>query len=381
VAGERRGRPIASARTRLRAKLRDLSPQLRLGLRVTVAAVAAFMLAQILTAPLAGLWTVLTAILVTQTSVGASVRATIEYVMGTLGGAVYAVAIAVLIPHEGEISLLVVLALAIAPLAVLGAVNSHFRVGPFTAVLVILGATATHLAPIDSAFYRVMEVALGGITGLVVSLLVFPARADALVIAAAAEMLELLARALAELAAGSSRDLDAPQIRTLQDSIGAAFTRVELVTIDANGERYLARNLDPSPLLRTLLRLRHDFVMFGRAVAPLPPALQGRLGPPLARVADASAKYLSACSAALVTHRYSPSLVDVDAALEVFAIAMGTIRLERLTQDLPGGEVERIFALGFTLDQLRGDLTDLAHCTNGLAQPNGGTTARAARER
>jgi hypothetical protein len=163
-----------------------------------------------------------------------------------------------------------------------------------------------------------MEVALGGITGLVVSLLVFPARADALVIAAAAEMLELLARALAELAAGSSRDLDAPQIRTLQDSIGAAFTRVELVTIDANGERYLARNLDPSPLLRTLLRLRHDFVMFGRAVAPLPPALQGRLGPPLARVADASAKYLSACSAALVTHRYSPSLVDVDAALEVF---------------------------------------------------------------
>ena len=77
VIGEKRGAPIAARWKRLRAKLRDLNPQLRLGLRVTTAAVAAFMLAQIFTAPLAGLWAVLTAIFVTQISVGASVKATI----------------------------------------------------------------------------------------------------------------------------------------------------------------------------------------------------------------------------------------------------------------------------------------------------------------
>ena len=91
----------------------------------------------------------LTAVLVTQMSLDASVTATIEYFVGTLGGAIYAVAIAFLAPHNGEISLVFTLALAVAPLAFLAAVNSSFRVGPFTAVIIILGATATHIGPID----------------------------------------------------------------------------------------------------------------------------------------------------------------------------------------------------------------------------------------
>jgi hypothetical protein len=59
-------------------------------------------------------------------SLGGSLKATIEYSMGTLGGAVYAGAIAALVPHYDEISLLAVLALAVAPLALLAAVNPHF---------------------------------------------------------------------------------------------------------------------------------------------------------------------------------------------------------------------------------------------------------------
>ena len=339
---------------------------------MTIAAVAAFILAQAFTAPLAGLWAVLTAILVTQISLGASVTATIEYFVGTLGGAIYAVAIAVLVPHQGEISLILVLSLAIAPLAFLGAVNSSFRVGPFTAVIVILGATATHLAPIESAFYRVMEVALGGVTGLAVSLLVLPARADALLSAAAADMLELLARALEELAVGLNRALDTAQTRTLQDSIGAAFARVELVAVEASGERYLATDPRPSALSRTLLRLRHDLVMIGRAVAPLPEAVQAGLGPPLARVADTGAEYLHACRSALVAHRHSPSRDELGAALEAYAEAIATVRRERLTQDLSVDEVERVFALGFALEQLQANLVDLARSINELGQPDSG---------
>jgi uncharacterized membrane protein YccC len=275
--------PAARAWKALRTNVRDHSAQLRLCLRVTVAAVAAFILAQVFTAPLAGLWAVLTAVLVTQMSLGASVTATIEYFIGTLGGAIYAGAIALLIPHHGEISLVFVIALAVAPLAFLAAVNPHFRVGPFTAVIVVLAATATHIGPLESAFYRVMEVALGGVTGLVVSLVVLPARAQGLAIEAAADMLDLLARALASLAAGSIRD--AVRVRALQDSIGAAFARFEAAVAEASRERYLATPPDPGCLLHTLLRQRHDLVMIGRAAAtPLPGPLQMRLGPPLARV-------------------------------------------------------------------------------------------------
>jgi uncharacterized membrane protein YccC len=353
----------------LRTKVRDRSVQLRLCLRVTVAAIAAFVLAQFFTAPLAGLWAVLTAVLVTQMSLGASVTATIEYFVGTLGGAVYAVAIAVLVPHHGEISLVVVLALAIAPLAFLAAVNSHFRVGPFTAIIIVLGATATHIGPLDSALYRVMEVALGGITGLVVSVLVLPARAQGLVIKAAADMLDLLSRALTELAAGFSHELDAAEVRALQNSIGAAFTRVEAVAAEANRERYLATQPDPARLLHTLLRQRHDLVMIGRAAtAPLPKPFQIRLGPPLVRVVEAAAKYLRACGAALLARRAAPSLEAVEAVLEKYAAALAAARRERLTQGLSSDVVERIFALGFAFEQLHADFIDLAGCVNELAQ-------------
>jgi hypothetical protein len=301
-------------------------------------------------------------------SLGASVTATIEYFVGTLGGAIYAGAIAVLIPHHGEISLLIVIALAVAPLAFLAAVNPHFRVGPFTAVIVVLGATATHIGPLESAFYRVMEVALGGVTGLVVSL-VLPARAQGLAIEAAADMLDLLARALASLAAGFIRDADAVQVRELQDSIGAAFARFEAVATEASRERYLATPPDPGCLLHPLLRQRHDLVMIGRAAAvPLPGPLQMRLGPPLARVVEAAAHYLRACSAALLARRTAPSLDALGAALQEYAAAIAAARRERLTLDLSDDEVERIFALSFAFEQLHADFTDLAGSVNKLAQ-------------
>jgi uncharacterized membrane protein YccC len=368
--------PAAGAWKWLRTRLRDRSAQLRLCLRVTVAALAAFILAQVFTAPLAGLWAVLTAVLVTQVSLGASVTATIEYFVGTLGGAIYAAAIAVVIPHDGEFSLLIVIALAVAPLAFLAAVNPHFRVGPFTAILVVLGATATHIGPLDSAFYRVMEVALGGVTGLVVSLVVLPARAQELAIEAAADMLDLLARALGELAAGFIHGADAAQIRELQDSIGAAFARVEAVAAEASRERYLATPPDPTRMLHPLLRQRHDLVMIGRAAAaPLPGPLLMGLGPPLARLVEVAADYLCACSGALLARRAAPSLDAVVAALQEYAAAIAAARRDRLTHVLSVDEVERIFALSFAFEQLHADFIDLAGSVNELARSNGARAA------
>lgn len=370
---------VATAWRWLLAKVRDRRTQLRLCLRVTVAALASFVLAQLFTIPLAGLWAVLTAVVVTQMSLGGSLKATIEYSVGTLGGAVYAGTIATLVPHYDEISLLAVLALAVAPLALLAAVDPHFRVGPFTAVIVVLGASGTHTDPIGSAFYRVLEVALGGVTGLMVSFLVLPARAHVLVIDAAADMLGLLARALPDLFSGFTQALDAAEVRRVQNSIGAAFARVDAVGAEAKREQmtYLAAQPDPGPLLRTLLRLRHDLVMIGRAGAvPLPERFQVQLGPPLARVVETAADYLRAGRSALIARRNSPPLDEVEAALDVYAAAIATARRERLTQDLPGDVVERIFALGFALEQLHQNFIDLARCVTEFAQSNTASTGK-----
>src|SRR5277367_3352679 len=102
---------ISNAWTQLRILIRDLRPQLWLCLRVTVAALLSFVLGKSLSIPFGGQWAVLTAVVVTQMSVGGSLKATIEYLTGTLGGAIYAGVIAVLIPPANESALLIALAI------------------------------------------------------------------------------------------------------------------------------------------------------------------------------------------------------------------------------------------------------------------------------
>ena len=126
---------------------------------------------------------------------------------------------------------------------------------------------------------------------------------------------------------------------------------------------YLASERDLTPLLRTLLRLRHDFVMIGRTVAaPLPAVLQVRLEPLLTRVSEASVDYLRASGVALAGRQPAVSRHAVDAAFDAYAAEMAGLRHQDPIRDLPGEATERIFVLAFALEQLRRDFNDLAGC-------------------
>jgi uncharacterized membrane protein YccC len=339
--------------------------QLGLSLRVTIAALLAFMLALWLHLPLP-LWTVLTAVILTQVNFGRSLKATIDYLVGTVAGAVYAGAVGALIPHSNAIELAGVLAIAVAPLALIGAIIPSFGAATFTGVLVLFLPGITHVGPVESAFYRVIEVAVGGLTALAVSLMVLPTRARELTIEAAAEMLALAARSLPELFASFVENRDAATIRHIQDGIGQAFARLDATAAEAQHERLrflTAAGPDPGPLLRTLLRLRHDLVMIGRAgAAPLPETFQQRLGPALARVAETVADVLRDGADALVAHRKATALDAAEAALDGYAEAFAAIRHQGLTRDLPIDTAERIFALGFALEQVRHNLHDIEGC-------------------
>ena len=375
--GERR----LSLRNEVRDWVRAFRPQLRFCLRATVAALVALAIANSLNFPLHGSWMVLTAVVVTQVSVGGSLKATFEYLTGTLGGAVYAGAIVALVPHANEVSLLVALAIAVAPLALLAAINPNFRVGPMTAVFVVVGSSLTHADPAESAVSRVLEVAIGGVTGLAVSLLVFPARAHILAIEAAARMLDLMAGVLPELLIGFTQTLEEAAILQRQDRIDQAFTQLATIAAEATRERtaHLACESDPGPLLRTLLRLRHDFVMIGRAaVVPFSETLQARLGPPLARDAETTVDYLRGSSAALIARRNPPPLAAVDAAFDGYEAEIAALRRKGLTRDLPGDAVERLFALGFALEQLRHDFRELEQCVSEYARSIMGTALKRA---
>ena len=358
--------------TRLRAFVRYRRAQLALSLRVTTAALTALVLAQLLQLPLP-LWAVLTAIIVTQISVGRSLKATVDYLLGTLGGAIYGGAIAVLIPHQSEIALLMVLALAVAPLAFVGAINPRFSTAPITAIIVLLIPIMTHVSPIDLALNRVIEVALGGVTGLVVSFLLLPANAHRLVAAATARTLDAMARVLGQLLAGLTQGLDLELLHRIQDGIRQALEQLHAMGSEAEHERStrLVAGPDTGPLLRTLLRLRHDLVMIGRAALnPLPETLRARLQSPLQQVGVALADYLRASAAALRASRAPPSLDAVETALAAYAGEIAALRRDGLTRSLPGDAAESFFALGFALEQMHSNLKDLERCVADWAGPS-----------
>src|ERR1700733_15496739 len=104
------------------AWLKSRRVELGLGIRVTVAAMSALVIALAVGLRLP-LGAVLTSLIVTQMSVGRSLKATRDYMFGTVGGAIYGGAIAVLIPYSGELGLLGLLVLAVAPLAFIAAIN------------------------------------------------------------------------------------------------------------------------------------------------------------------------------------------------------------------------------------------------------------------
>jgi uncharacterized membrane protein YccC len=311
------------------------------------------------------LWAVLTSLIVTQMSVGRSLKATRDYMLGTVGGAIYGGAIAVLIPHSGEVGLLALLVLAVAPLAFIAAINPSLNAAIVTAVIVLLIPEMRHGNPLDSVIDRVMEVTVGAVTGLLVSFLVLPSRAHSQIRVNAARLLDLIAAALSELLAGLTRGLDNDALHRIQDGIGAALVNLNATGAEAERERAARLSSGPytGPLLRTILRLRHDAVMIGRAsVVPLPSDLQTRLAVPLAHVSEAIATCMRSTADALRTGAGSPALGAVEAALQVYGEEVAALRSEGLTRGLPGDVIERFFALGFSLEQMRQNLRDLERC-------------------
>jgi uncharacterized membrane protein YccC len=349
---------------RLSELLRSRRAQLALAFRVTVGAACAYAIATAIHLRLP-LWAVLTSLIVTQMSVGRSLKATRDYMFGTVGGAIYGGAIAVLIPHSGEAALLGLLVLAVAPLAFIGAINPGLNAATVTAVIVLLVPAMSHVDPLDSAIDRVMEVMVGAFTGLLMSFFVLPSRAHNQIRVSAARTFELIAAAFCELLAGLTRGLDNDALHQIQDGIGKALVELNALGAEAERERaaHLSRGTDTGPLLRTTLRLRHDLVMIGRGcVAPLPSGLQARLAGPLAGVNDAFSTYLRSSAAALRTGAAAPAAAPVDVALRSYAAEVAALRSEGLTRGLPGDVAERFFALGFSLEQMRQNLKDLERC-------------------
>lgn len=344
--------------------------ELKLALRVTIAGTLAYFVTKILDLP-QGYWAVITAVVVMQASVGGSLKAAIERFSGTLAGAIYGGLIAAFVPHSSPLSLGVAIVVALFPLALLAAVKPAFRVAPITSLIMLLPPTGQAIGPLASAIDRVLEITLGNIVGVIVSLFVLPARAHTLMVEAAAKVVSLNADLFSVFIDELTAD---PQGRSalqkLHPQIRSALKKAEAAAEEATRERksHLTEAPDPEPLIRTLYRVRHDLVMIGRAASsPLPAPVRERLNPSLTALHTATRSLLLDLAQALQHRKASPGTEAFEEALNAFSSEAEALRSDERVRELPGKSFGQVFALGFALEQFRQDLGDLLARTKELA--------------
>lgn len=343
--------------TRLQIRLTARRAILTQGARMTVASLATYVLAEALGLPQA-FWAVVSALIVTQGSLGGSLKAAFDRFLGSVLGAAYGGAVALALPHQGSVSSAVALVVAVAPLAVAAAHSAGFRVAPITAVIVLLSTTGATLGPLVFALDRILEVGLGCAIGLAASLLVAPARATRAARGQAARTARLLADQFDALGRLDDAAIDAAELPL---ATRRSLDRLEVLVAEAARERRsrLAAEADPGPLARTLLRLRHDAVVLRRATreVDLGPDLAG----PWLSAAQAAALRLRAIAATLDARGHPPAEDPALAeAIAAYRAAIDERRRRHLTRDLSIDGVGQIFWIAFSLDQLRRNLDDLA---------------------
>jgi hypothetical protein len=332
--------------------------ELRLVVQALTATALSLLIAEALALP-QGFWAVITALIIVQGSLGGTLGAGLDRVVGTLAGAALGAA-AALARASWEVPLVVLLVLAVAPVALLAAIRPSFRVAPVTAAIVLL-ASSGNASPLAAALDRVGEIALGTVVAIAVSMLVLPSRARGLCFALSAELLDLFAQLLAlhlQPPDGTKREAADRLNKRVRDGLGKLATAAQ----EAHREHAIRVTGEPVPdrLLRTLRRLRIDVVFVGRATAANGFDRHG-LDPVLGEVAGSFRAVLETLAVTLRREDRAPApdLAELDRAIAKLRSALDA------GAEGPGASRKPV-ALAFIIDTLRRDLGDLA---DALARP------------
>lgn len=327
--------------------------EIRHAIRVSAAVGAAYALATLLRLP-QGYWAVFTAVIVVQSSLGATITASIERFMGTLVGALAGAVAAYFHSRWPEFGGLI-LCLTVALLAFVAAIRPSLKAAPVTAVIMLIGTT-THMDPLVAASLRVAEITVGSLVGVAATLLIFPARAHASVVASVQKIAGLQAHILESHVLALRGTPGPTDYLKAQDDLRAALAKLQAAMTEA-GRESASRLSDRSvsdALPRTLWRLRNDTVMVGRTLRePLPAALTPAAGDML----EASARFLRA-SADFLGGGPRPDRIAFAAAHQGFQTCFEGLRGKGVTRDLEFDDAARVFGLVFAIENLFANLGD-----------------------
>lgn len=268
---------------------------LKLALRATIAGIVTYLLAEQFSLP-NGYWAVLTAVLVVQATLGASLSVAIDRALGTLAGGVVGVAGAMVAGHS-QIQTLVVLSLALFIAAAMAARSPSFKLAPVTVIIVML-AHPGDVAPWLAGLTRVAEITLGGAVGLLCAILILPERALGKLFPHCAKALRLTARLL-EFGRGGllGQGIDPSVIDQLNAGARLALRAADLRLVEVRAEQAgrLTTQTDPAPVVRGARRLWHSAIILLRnADRPLDEPVAGLVSAALSAATTTLSAQMSA---------------------------------------------------------------------------------------
>lgn len=322
--------------------------ELRAAVQMAAGAASALIVATLLKLP-HPYWSVISAIVVIQTSSGGGVlKVARDRALGTVLGALVG-ALAALVRPEGLAGMALAVSLTAAVLALFAARRPWLKVAPVTAAIVIAGGAGAE-GTASLAMDRVLEILVGSAAGVVSILLLFPRHARDVFGRMAAEVAGQTGDLLAAILHGDPAE--AADIRTRHDKLKTRLAALETAAgnvIDLPGPQREAA--DRAALVRAFWRVRSDIVIIGRGFQ----SERAGAAPPMDRLRPWSQAALPAAEALrdLGQGRAPPALAPPDETLTLTAAggdpapaaaAIGLAHLQRDLNDL----AERFRDLGLS---------------------------------
>jgi uncharacterized membrane protein YccC len=306
-----------------------------------------------------GYWAVFTVLIVMQDSIGGTLGAAFDRLLGTLVGAGLGALGAW--AHDGGViatggALIMVAALG----SYVAVLRPQLKVAPVTASIMMLTIPAG-ASIADFVVDRVAEIMLGGVIGVAAMALILPARSGALVtrrIAAALDTMHTMLGDMADAIASGAALTLGPSLIALRP----ALVSVEQALKDADREHAarLWRHAISPALPRTLWRIRSDIVLVARALNPdFPDPVRSALGSSAVTLLNQLRDEISACATALRAGQ-SVKRIDLVPARQAFSSAVTAFRTSPEGNALDLDTAGHVFGFSFALDELVRDLRDLA---------------------
>jgi hypothetical protein len=330
---------------------------LRQAFRVTIATGAAYAAYKALNLQ-QGYWAVFTVLIVIQGSIGGTLGAASDRMIGTLAGALLGGFAAAF--HTGTLLGQGSALLAVTGIAVIGAaLYPQLRIAPVTAAIMLL-SQPPDVAVQDFVIDRVIEIALGGAIGVLATVFILPARSHEIILERAVAVLRRIQRLLLAQADAMARG-EAIAPSTEHPALRQALATVEQALKEADRERAsrLADHTIPPSIPRTLWRIRNDLVLVDNTLgSPLPESVAASLAPATAALLRSQAVLAERCINGLDT-RKPISRDDVEESYFAFTRTFHELRQTGAIRPLDFEDAGRIFGLAFALERLHRDFNDL----------------------